>query len=125
MASSELKFLVDVGVGKKQVINETQFEESSGNVFLDLGLPNPKEELLKAQLGIEILNTINERKLTQKLAAEILGVKQEEISHLKNGRFSYYSLESLFRFLNLLNCDVNIHMSGIKQEEGHLQLTFP
>jgi len=31
-----------------------EVEESSGNVFADLGLPNPEQELLKAGLTLEI-----------------------------------------------------------------------
>ncbi len=32
--------------------------EGSGNVFADLGLPNPEQELLKAQLTLQIYGTL-------------------------------------------------------------------
>ena len=84
---------------------DIKVEESSGNIFLDLGFgeEEAKEELLKAQLGAEIFRILEHRKLTQTKAARILEVKQPEISRLKSGQFSYYSVERLMRFLNRLN----------------------
>ena len=40
-------------------------QESSGNIFADLGLPNPEQELLKAQLTLQIYKIIKQRGLTQ------------------------------------------------------------
>ena len=89
-----------------------KIEESSGNIFSDLGFcdEEAKEELLKAQLGAEIFRILSDRQLTQTEAAKILGVKQPEISRLKGGKFSYYSVERLMRFLDRLNCEVSIHI---------------
>ncbi len=42
-----------------------EIEESSGNVFEDLGFPNPDQELLKARLTLQIYRVIKQRKLTQ------------------------------------------------------------
>ena len=47
-------------------------EESSGNVFRDLGFPNPEREQLKARLTLQIYRLIKERGLTQAAAGEIL-----------------------------------------------------
>jgi predicted XRE-type DNA-binding protein len=57
-----------------------EYEESSGNVFADLGLPNPDQELLKANLMLQILRAINARKLTQAKAGKILGIPQPHVS---------------------------------------------
>ncbi len=56
--------------------------ESSGNVFADLGLPNPEQELMKARLTFQIYHIIRERGLTQAQAAKVLGVKQPHVSLL-------------------------------------------
>ncbi len=37
--------------------------KGGGNVFADLGLPNPKQELLKARLTLEIHKIVKERGL--------------------------------------------------------------
>ncbi len=50
-------------------------EQSSGNVFADLGLPNPELELVKAHLTLEIYKIVKGRGLTQAQAGEILGIK--------------------------------------------------
>jgi len=90
-----------------------EIEQSSGNIFSDLGFDGKeaKEELLKALLGAEIFLILKQRKLTQTKASQILGVKQPEISRLKNAKFSYYSVERLMRFLARLNCEVSIHIT--------------
>ena len=49
-------------------------EESSGNVFADLGLPNPEQELLKAGLTLQIFRVLKARRLTQAQAAKLLGI---------------------------------------------------
>ena len=49
-----------------------EIEESSGNVFEDLGFPNPDQELLKARLTLQIYRVIKQRKLTQTQAGEIM-----------------------------------------------------
>ena len=81
---------------------------SSGNVFADLGLPRSEEALAKAELAQKITAIIQERRLTQAQAAEILGVDQPKISALKRGRLSGFSLERMVRFLILLGRDVEI-----------------
>ena len=86
---------------------DIKIEQGSGNIFSDLGFGDEeaKEELLKAQLGAEIFRILEHRKLTQTKAARILAVKQSEISPLKSGKFSCYSVGQLMRFLERLNCE--------------------
>jgi predicted XRE-type DNA-binding protein len=50
---------------KKKKFKEIEYEESCGNVFADLDLPNPEEILAKSQLAWEIHRIIKKRKLTQ------------------------------------------------------------
>jgi predicted XRE-type DNA-binding protein len=54
--------------------------EGSGNVFADLGLPNPEERLLKANIVNELHRLISERGLTQVKAARLIGI-HSPISH--------------------------------------------
>ena len=95
-----------------------QFEKGSGNVFKDLDLPNAGELFLKAKLGFEVFQIIEKRKLTQTETAKILGVKQPEISRLKQGKFNHYSVERLMTFLNRLNHDVEIRIIPSENREG-------
>ncbi len=100
---------------------KVRFEESSGNVFADLGVENPEEALAKAELARQIAKIIKRRKLTQKQAAEILGVDQPKISAIFHGRLRSFSVERLIRFINELGQDVTIMISPAKAEDerGH------
>lgn len=83
-------------------------EESSGNVFRDLGLSNPHERLAKAQLAHRICGLVDSRNLTQREAAELMGLDQPKISALKQGKLAGFSIERLFRCLNELGQEINI-----------------
>jgi predicted XRE-type DNA-binding protein len=87
---------------------ERDYVESSGNVFADLGLPNPEEMLAKAELAIKIAEILRQRRLTQVQAAAVLGVDQPKVSALIRGRLSGFSIERLLRFLLFLGTDVSI-----------------
>lgn len=85
-----------------------QREESSGNVFADLNIPEPSLYMAKAQLAHSICEVIKERNLTQVEAAEILGINQPKVSALTRGNLDGFKCDRLFRFLNLLDRDVEI-----------------
>ena len=101
---------------------KNKFEESSGNVFADLNLPDAEELFLKATLGYEVFQIIADRKLTQAEAASILGVKQPEISRLKNGKFNHYSVERLLTFLTRLNHDIEIRLVPTENQIGQQRI---
>jgi len=84
------------------------YEKGSSNVFSDLDFPDSEEELLKARLTYEIYNIIEKRGLTQRQAAEILGVSQSYVSDLKRNRSGRFSVGKLFQFLNALDMDVEV-----------------
>jgi predicted XRE-type DNA-binding protein len=89
-------------------LDDNSVTPSSGNVFADLGFDNPEEMLLKAELVRQISKAIKERGLNQYQAAEVLGIDQPKVSALVRGRFSGYSLERLFKYLNALGRDLEI-----------------
>lgn len=90
--------------------NEIKVQSSSGNVFSDLGLQNPDELLIKAELVRQISKIIAVRKMTQTEAAQMLGIDQPKVSALLSGKLSGFSTERLFRFLNALGNDVEIRV---------------
>jgi predicted XRE-type DNA-binding protein len=85
-------------------------ERGSGNVFADLGLPNPDLALAKAELVQRIRDLITQGRLTQVEAAKILGLDQPKVSALVRGRVAGYSIDRLFRFLNALGQRIEIHI---------------
>ena len=81
---------------------------SSGNVFADIGVPQPEEELAKAQLASRIREVIRQGRLTQAAAAALMGIDQPKVSALLNGRLANFSSERLMRLLTRLGQDIEI-----------------
>src|SRR5258707_11607122 len=57
-----------------------EVRQGSGNVFADLKLPDAEGLNAKAQIAYRICQILEERKLTQKQAAALLGIDQPRIS---------------------------------------------
>jgi len=103
---------------------KVQVEQSSGNVFADIGLSNPEERLAKADLAIRIAETIRARRLTQTEAARMLKIDQPKISRLLRGQLSGFSTERLMHFLTMLGRDVEIIVKAAprSRRQGHLRV---
>ena len=99
-----------------------EFEESTGNVFADLGLPNPEQEQLKARLTLQIYRLIKERGLTQTEAGEILGIKQPHVSLLMRNRSGSFSVGRLMEFLTALGQDVEITIRRTRKDQGRVSV---
>jgi predicted XRE-type DNA-binding protein len=87
---------------------EPNYTMSSGNVFADLGLPDPDTRLAKAELALRISTFIDERGLTQREAAELLGIDQPKVSAITRGRLTDFSLERLLTLVTRLGMDIEI-----------------
>jgi predicted XRE-type DNA-binding protein len=99
-------------------------KKSSGNVFADLGLPHPEQELLKAQLTLQIYRLIKGRALTQAEAGKILGIKQPHVSALMRNRSGTFSVERLMDFLTALGQDVEITVRPTRKEQGEMSVVL-
>ncbi len=102
--------------------NSILVEESSGNVFRDLGFPDPERELLKARLTLQIYRLIKRRGLTQTEAGKILGIKQPHVSGLMRGQSGAFSAERLMDFLTALGQDVEITVRPTRKEHGEVSV---
>jgi predicted XRE-type DNA-binding protein len=102
-----------------------RIQRGSGNVFKDLGFPDPEEALLKADLTILISQCVRARGLTQTQAGVVLGIAQSKVSDLLRGRLRGFSVERLFGFLLKLGNDVEIsvHERRKRGQLGHLRLS--
>ena len=82
--------------------------EGSGNIYADLDSPDAESMLVKAQLATAIADCIEAHKLTQKQAADILGMTQPKLSNLLNGRFRGISEAKMMDCITCLGRDVRI-----------------
>ena len=83
-------------------------EAGSGNVFADIGVRDPEDSRLRADLAFKIAQLIKKRGLRQAEIAEILGVDQAKVSKLVRGRISGFSSDRLLGYLTALGCRVRI-----------------
>ena len=86
----------------------TEFEESSGNVFEDLGFPDADMHLTKARLVSIVGRLIKAQGLTQVAAAERIGMAQPDVSRMLKGQFRSISVDKLLRCILSLGTDVRI-----------------
>ena len=101
------------------------FDVGSGNIFADLGLPNPEELQLKAALVVQIHRLMRTRKLTQTAAAKLVGIKQPDLSNILRGRYGGFSIERLMRMLTAFNQDVEITVRPRRKKTGETgRITF-
>lgn len=97
--------------------------QSSGNVFADLDVEHPEEELAKAQLAHRVRTLIQARGLTQTQVAKLVGTDQARVSELINGRISGFTFDRLFRFLTALNAPVEIRLPSSKDSPSSATIT--
>lgn len=100
--------------------------KSSGNVFADLGFAQPEEMLAKVRLAHKIAQIIEKRHMTQKEAADALGLTQPKVSLIMNGRLDGFSLERLCTLLVALDRDVEIVVKKKPKtrEHAHLNVVY-
>jgi predicted XRE-type DNA-binding protein len=99
-----------------------KIEPSSGNVFADLGFPDPDLELFKATLMLQIYRIIKDRKLTQNEAGKVLGIKQPSVSRLMRGSSGSYSVDRLIEFLTALGQDVQVVIKPTRRKQGEMSV---
>lgn len=101
-----------------------EFENSSGNVFADLGLDNADELYTRAALGAQVVTLLKEEGYTQAETSRLLGIKQPEVSALMCAKFHRFSQERLIGFLNKLNLKVTIQISRHQRGEPFQQVSI-
>ena len=100
------------------------FDQSSRSVFGDLGLNDADEQFRKAKLGSHAYQFLPERKLKPRDIAELLGIKQPEVSGLFNGHFSRFTSDKLLDFRRRLDHKVTIDVRRHKSGKPHQGIGF-
>ena len=97
--------------------------DSSGNVFADMGMADADERLAKAEMARFIRNTIRDRALTQREAADLLGLQQPDVSDLVRGKLGRFSRQRLERMLNALDMEIRIQVGPRPTWKDHAGIT--
>lgn len=93
---------------RKREAHKAVVTPGSSNVFSDLGFPDAEERQTKLRLAYAIHQIVEQRRLTQVEAAELLKVNQPKVSALLRYRLDGFSVERLMTFLTSLDRDVEI-----------------
>ena len=111
---------------KKFVINGTEFELSSGNIYADLGLPDVEEMLVKSELACKITEIIKAKGWTQQEAARRSGMAQSKLSLMLRGQFHNISEGKMMECLTRLGRPVQIVVGppSRKKSAGPVQVVF-
>ncbi|MEI6262230.1 MAG: helix-turn-helix transcriptional regulator, partial [Deltaproteobacteria bacterium] len=99
-----------------------EFEESSGNIFADLGIEYADELFARAQLGFHVTNILKEKGLKLQEIAKLLGMAQPDVSHLMNGHFSRFTTDKLLDFFRRLDKKVTIRACSHKRGEPYQEI---
>ena len=95
-----------------------KIKASSGNVFADLGAPNPEEHKFKAELVRKLAEVMKVRGLNQTETAKLAGISQPDLSKILRGRFRDVSVARLMRALTLLDSEIEIVVRNEGREIG-------
>lgn len=103
-----------------------EIEESTGNVYEDLGHADANEMRVKAQLAAKIGEIIKARHLTQIQASEILGLSQPKLSEMLRGKFRGISEAKMMECLSRLGRDVQIIVKSAprSRRKGRIEVVF-
>jgi predicted XRE-type DNA-binding protein len=98
------------------------YEIGGSNIFEDLGVVDPDENLARAAIARQIESLLNDLALTQAEIGKRLKLPQSAVSRLMNGRYRDFSTDRLMRILLRLGRDIEITIRPTpkRRTEGHL-----
>jgi predicted XRE-type DNA-binding protein len=109
--------------------DQIDYEESSGNIFEDLGFDSPTAALLtrKAELVGVLHRAQRERGLNQSQFGKVVGIPQARLSNLYAGKISGMSLDKLFAAVAKIGVHVTIRVEEHPKKDadvGRFELEF-
>ena len=102
---------------------EIKIEESSGNVFLDIGFSKEEaeREQLRVDLVVKVYRLLEELKLTPAKAEARFGLNPSDVSRIQKGDLDF-NVDELFTILNQLNRNIEIRITPSDEKVGRLQI---
>ena len=97
--------------------HKIELVRGSGNVFRDLGRPNADAEQLKALLAAQIINVLDQRKLTVRAAGERTGIAPADFSRIRQVKLDRFTIDRLMAVLNKLDRRVDVSVT-IRRRRG-------
>lgn len=95
--------------------DDFELVHGSGNVFADLGMPNPEQRQLRAILAASIIKTLDAEKLTVRAAEAKTGIAAADFSRIRNVKLGRFTIDRLMTILDRLGCDVQVDVTVLKR----------
>lgn len=92
-----------------------EITHGSGNIFADLGMPNPEERQMRSALVHELHTILKSRKLSKTAAVKLLDLPAPTVADLLKGKFVDLPLHQLLSLLVRLNRDVEIRIKPVTE----------
>lgn len=84
---------------RKRAAEKLDVEDSCGNVFADLGLPDAEALKHRSHLMMRVEKFVKQSGMTQAEAARVLGLTQPRLNQLLKGKIQLFSLDALVNML--------------------------
>jgi predicted XRE-type DNA-binding protein len=91
--------------------DDIELVHGTGNVFRDLGLPNPEAEQLKAILATKIIAVLDTQNISVRRAHELTGFAAADFSRVRQAKLSRFTIDRLMAMLDRLDQDVEVTVS--------------
>ena len=88
--------------------DDFELVRGSGNVFRDLGLPNPDLEQLRSILAAQIIKTLDARRLSVREAESLTGTPYADFSRIRNAKLGRFTVDKLMTILGRLDQQVSV-----------------
>jgi len=80
----------------------------SGNIFRDLGRPNPEARQLKAILAGQVLKVLDDQGLSTRKAQDITGIDHGDFSRVRGAKLDRFTVERLIAMLEGLGQEAEV-----------------
>jgi predicted XRE-type DNA-binding protein len=98
--------------------DDMELVRGSGNVYRDFGRPNAGLEQVRAIIAAEIINVLDERKLSTRDAEKLTGVSHAEFSRIRNTQLRRFTLDRMIAILGKLDGDVEVNVTLRPRQHG-------
>lgn len=88
--------------------DDMELVHGSGNLFRDLGLPNPEVEQLKAILAAKIIAALDGQGISVRRAHELTGFAAADFSRVRQAKLARFTIDRLITMLDRLDQDVEV-----------------
>jgi predicted XRE-type DNA-binding protein len=88
--------------------DDMELVHGGGNLFRDLGRPNPEARQLKAILAAKVLTVLDERGLSTRKAQEMTGIDHGDFSRVRRAKLDRFTIERLMAMLAGLGQEVEV-----------------